>query len=79
MPPEHSDAVRIRRYPLFPLSDRSWSSHNLQRRGLGVTEEDWVDMLHNVGAHVEEVPFVLNGYESAFRTVVLCDLKRLGQ
>jgi hypothetical protein len=40
---------------------RSDKSEHLHRRRIRVAIEDRVDVLHDVGAHVEEVPLVLDG------------------
>lgn len=47
--------------------------------GLRVAEEDRVDVLHDVGADVEEVPFVLDGDKGAPGAVVLRDLEWFGE
>ena len=52
----------------------SGQAERLERRGLRVTEEDRVDMLHDVAGHFEEVPLVLQGNKRATRAVVHCDL-----
>jgi hypothetical protein len=51
----------------------------LQRSGLRVAVEHRIDVLHDVRAHVEEVPLVLDGDEGSLRAVVLRDLEGLGQ
>ena len=52
---------------------------HLHRRRLRVAVEDRVDVLHDVGAHIEEVPLVLDRDERALRAVVHRDLERLGE
>ena len=47
---------------------------HLHRRCLRITVEDRIDMLHDVGAHVEKVPLVLDGNERTLGAVVPGDL-----
>src|SRR6202022_3033964 len=63
----------------LPGAVRSRDAEHLHSCRLGVAIEHRVDMLYDVGAHVEKGPLVLYRNEGAFGTVVHRYLKRLYQ
>jgi hypothetical protein len=71
--------VRPGTWPMEEFRVRLERTEHLRRRGLQVTEKDRIDLLKDVGTHVEKVSLVLDRNQSSFRAIVLCYLKRLSK
>jgi len=42
-----------------------------------ISVKDWIDVFHDISAHIEEVALILDRYERTLCAIVFRDLKRL--